>query len=63
MELVTDDDGQRRAAPERCRRSRREVAVELHHRLIREVVRMLCAGVVHGDLTEFNILLGRRRAR
>jgi RIO kinase 1 len=23
-----------------------------------EVVRMLCAGVVHGDLSEFNILLG-----
>ena len=29
-----------------------------HHRLIREVVRMLCAGVVHGDLSEFNILIG-----
>ena len=27
-------------------------------RLIREVVRMLCAGIVHGDLSEFNILLG-----
>jgi RIO kinase 1 len=26
--------------------------------LIVEVVRMLCAGVVHGDLSEFNILLG-----
>jgi RIO kinase 1 len=25
--------------------------------LIAEVVRMLCAGVVHGDLSEFNILL------
>jgi RIO kinase 1 len=29
-----------------------------HHGLLREVVRMLCAGVVHGDLSEFNILLG-----
>lgn len=28
-----------------------------HATLIREVVRMLCAGVVHGDLSEFNILL------
>lgn len=28
-----------------------------HASLIREVVRMLCAGVVHGDLSEFNILL------
>jgi RIO kinase 1 len=26
--------------------------------LLLEVVRMLCAGVVHGDLSEFNILLG-----
>jgi RIO kinase 1 len=25
--------------------------------LIKQVVRMLCAGVVHGDLSEFNILL------
>jgi RIO kinase 1 len=29
-----------------------------HERLIREVVRMLCAGVVHGDLSEYNILIG-----
>ncbi|MGZ8258467.1 MAG: RIO1 family regulatory kinase/ATPase domain-containing protein, partial [Methylotenera sp.] len=28
------------------------------HTLLREVVRMLCAGIVHGDLSEFNILLG-----
>jgi RIO kinase 1 len=34
------------------------VAADLHRRLVREVVRMLCAGVVHGDLSEFNILLG-----
>lgn len=26
--------------------------------MITEVVRMLCAGVVHGDLSEFNILIG-----
>jgi RIO kinase 1 len=25
---------------------------------VNEVVRMLCAGVVHGDLSEFNVLLG-----
>ena len=34
------------------------MAIELHTTLVREVVRMLCAGVVHGDLSEFNILLG-----
>mgnify|MGYP000222723364 CR=1 FL=1 len=28
-----------------------------HVSLLTEVVRMLCAGVVHGDLSEFNILL------
>jgi RIO kinase 1 len=34
-----------------------EEALQHHASLIREVVRMLCAGVVHGDLSEFNILL------
>ena len=33
-------------------------ALAHHATLISEVVRMLCAGVVHGDLSEFNILLG-----
>lgn len=32
-------------------------AREFHARLVREVVRMLCAGLVHGDLSEFNILV------
>lgn len=57
MELVTDEDGN--AAP---RLNDVELApgeaIDLHERLVREVVRMLCAGVVHGDLSEFNILLG-----
>jgi RIO kinase 1 len=35
-----------------------EQALAHHATLIAEVVRMLCAGVVHGDLSEFNILLG-----
>jgi RIO kinase 1 len=34
-----------------------EQAQHHHATLIGEVVRMLCAGVVHGDLSEFNILL------
>jgi len=33
-------------------------AQAVYERLIREVVRMLCAGVVHGDLSEFNVLVG-----
>ncbi|MFZ5723905.1 MAG: PA4780 family RIO1-like protein kinase [Pseudomonadota bacterium] len=32
-------------------------ALDFHARLLREVVRMLCAGLVHGDLSEFNILV------
>jgi RIO kinase 1 len=57
MELVTDDDGN--AAPRlNDVKLTPEIAIDLHRRLIREVVRMLSAGVVHGDLSEFNILLG-----
>ncbi len=57
MELVVGEDGN--AAP---RLNDVEFTPELarahHQTLLREVVRMLCAGVVHGDLSEFNILLG-----
>jgi RIO kinase 1 len=57
MQLVIDHEGN--AAPRLNDVSLpRELALELHHQLIREVVRMLAAGVVHGDLSEFNILLG-----
>jgi RIO kinase 1 len=34
-----------------------ELAREFHAKLIHQVVLMLCAGVVHGDLSEFNILV------
>ena len=57
MELVTDDEGN--AAPRlNDREFTSETALELHRLLIGEVVRMLSAGIVHGDLSEFNILLG-----
>jgi RIO kinase 1 len=56
-ELVTDDEGN--AVPRLNNvKLTPESAIELHRRLIREVVSMLSAGVVHGDLSEFNILLG-----
>ena len=56
MELVTDADGD--AAPRlNDVVFSPEDAVRHHATLIKEVVRMLCAGVVHGDLSEFNILL------
>jgi len=35
-----------------------ELALEFHALLINQVVRMLCAGVIHGDLSEYNILVG-----
>lgn len=34
-----------------------EQARAYHAHVIRDVVRMLCAGLVHGDLSEFNVLL------
>ncbi len=34
-----------------------EEAREYHAFMIRQVVLMLCAGLVHGDLSEFNVLL------
>ena len=56
MELVTDVHGD--AAPRLNDVSfTPEQAMKHHAALIAEVVRMLCAGVVHGDLSEFNILL------
>lgn len=33
-------------------------ALALMQILLREVVKMLCAGVVHGDLSDFNVLIG-----
>ena len=35
-----------------------EAAQEIYDRVMREVVRMLCAGIVHGDLSDFNVLMG-----
>ena len=57
MELVTDAEGHSaprlgevELAPEQAR--------EFHTFLIRQVVRMLCVGLIHGDLSEFNVLVG-----
>jgi RIO kinase 1 len=35
-----------------------ETALEYHAFLIRQVVRMLAIGLIHGDLSEFNVLVG-----
>lgn len=57
MELVQDEYGD--AAP---RLNDVELhpddAREYHAFMIGEIVKMLCAGLVHGDLSEFNVLLG-----
>ena len=61
MELVTDAHGD--AAPRLNDVVFTAADARKHHAtLLTEVVRMLCAGVVHGDLSEFNILLGHEDA-
>ncbi|MEO6148171.1 MAG: PA4780 family RIO1-like protein kinase [Sulfuriferula sp.] len=57
MELVTDAQGD--AAPRlNDVEFTAEQAIAHHHALMMEVVRMLCAGIIHGDLSEYNILIG-----
>ena len=57
MELVIDENGD--AAPRLNDVMFTPEQARAHHAmLLLQVVRMLCAGVVHGDLSEFNILLG-----
>jgi RIO kinase 1 len=56
MELVADAQGDAAPRLNDVEFSRAD-ALAHHAALIREVQRMLCAGVVHGDLSEFNILL------
>ncbi|PTS85296.1 serine protein kinase RIO [Pseudomonas sp. HMWF032] len=57
MELV--DDGEGDVAPRLNDVDLHpDDAREFHAFMIQEVVKMLCAGLVHGDLSEFNVLLG-----
>ncbi|TJY62021.1 serine protein kinase RIO [Sinimarinibacterium sp. CAU 1509] len=56
MELVCDADGnpaprlnEVEMTPEQAR--------EWHRFMIEQIVRMLCAGLIHGDLSEFNVLV------
>ncbi|MDB5797091.1 MAG: serine protein kinase [Paucimonas sp.] len=56
MELITDAQGN--AAPRlNDLVLSREEALDFHAQLLRQVVLMLCAGVIHGDLSEYNILV------
>ncbi len=56
MELVVDAEGDAAPRLNDVEFSAKD-ALAHHATLIAEVVRMLCAGVIHGDLSEFNILL------
>jgi len=56
MELVVDGNGH--PAPRLNDVELTEAqALEFHALLVNQAVRMLCAGVVHGDLSEYNILV------
>ena len=58
MEMIADEEGY--AAPRLDNVTLTEdQAREYHDRVIADVVRMLCAGLVHGDLSEFNVLVDR----
>jgi len=57
MELVTDAEGfsaprlgEVELSPEQAR--------DYHRILVRQVVRMLCCGLIHGDLSAYNVLVG-----
>ena len=56
MELVADADGNPAPRLGEVDLSA-ETAREYHDVLIRDVVRMLCLGLIHGDLSEFNVLV------
>ena len=56
MELVTDATGSPAPRLGEIELSG-ETAREYHRILIRQVVRMLCIGLIHGDLSEFNVLV------
>jgi RIO kinase 1 len=57
MELVTDADGNPAPRLGEVELSA-ETAREYHAFLIQQIVRMLNIGLIHGDLSEFNVLVG-----
>ena len=56
MELVSDDAGD--VAPQLGHVTLREQeAIEQHKLMMHYIMLMLCAGIIHGDLSEFNVLV------
>lgn len=59
MELITDSADN--VAPRMNQlRLTADQARRYHSYLIEQVVRMLCSGVIHGDLSEYNVLIGKQ---
>ncbi|HMA97820.1 MAG TPA: PA4780 family RIO1-like protein kinase [Wenzhouxiangella sp.] len=56
MELITDGAGNVAPRLDGMALERAE-ALAFHDRIIAEIVRMLAAGLIHGDLSEFNVLI------
>lgn len=56
MELVTDAHGNAAPRLNDLELTRTE-ALEYHSVLLKSVVKMLCIGLIHGDLSEFNVLV------
>jgi RIO kinase 1 len=57
MEMVTDAGGDSAPRLGEVELSTQQ-ACEFHEFLIGQIVRMLCCGLIHGDLSEFNVLVG-----
>jgi len=57
MELVTDAEGYSAPRLGEVELSP-DTAREYHRFLMRQVARMLCVGLIHGDLSEYNVLVG-----
>lgn len=56
MEMIADEDG--KAAPQLGEVSLTPEQARVYHgKVIADVVRMLSAGLIHGDLSEFNVLV------
>ena len=56
MDLVTDENGDNALRLGEVELSPQR-AQEFHAELMRDVVRMLCLGLIHGDLSEYNVLV------
>jgi len=57
MELITDDNGDVAPRLDDVTMSR-EQAIEDHDIMMHYIRLMLCVGIIHGDLSEFNVLVG-----